>query len=295
MINVISRRKRLFQLLGTGIVVVLLALYIGIPMIMAIAAVIPENRTAGEAPQGFRELTLNRHDGLRLAAWYAETQNGTVVILVHGAAGGRNSIRDYATMLYENGFGALALNVHGHDESEGDINRLGWNASPDIGAALDFLSQQDAVQKIAGLGLSMGGEILLGAASSYPEIKAIVAEGATLRGANDYLSLPSNRPLYRSFTHRVFSFMVGIVSGDTQPDPTLLQSIKAAESTSFLFIAAGTNETEIAYNSLFYEGAENRSQLWIIAEVGHTGGYSHNPQEYEQHLLDFFNAVLTEQ
>ena len=86
--------------------------------------------------------------------------------------------------------------------------------------------------------------------------------------------------------------MVGIFSGDVQPEPTLLQSIQAAESTSFLFIAAGTNETEIAYNSLFHQAVSERSRLWIIPNVGHTSGFGSDPAQYEQQVVDFFNSVL---
>jgi uncharacterized protein len=200
-------------------------------------------------------------------------------------------VGDYATMLRDNGYGVLALSVHGYDDSEGCINRRGWNGTPDIASAVEFLSGRDEVTSIGGLGLSMGGEILLGAASEYPAIEAIVAEGATLRGVNDYLSLPSNRPLYRNFTHRVFTFMVGVFSDDAQPELTLVQSIEAAQSTSFLFIAAGTDETEIAYNTLFHESASQRSHLWIIADAAHTGGYSHDSEQYEQQVVDFFNRV----
>ena len=285
-------RKRLMQIVVLLIFAVLIALYIGFPTAMAVAAIVPENGTAGELPTGFGEVVLTRQDGLRLGAWYAEPQNGTVIILVHGAGSGRSSVRDYATMLRDNGYGVLALSVHGYDESEGRINRLGWNATPDIGAAVDFLNGRDEVTSIGGLGLSMGGEILLGAASTYPSIQAIATEGATLRGVNDYLSLPSNRPLYRNFTHRVFTFMVGVFSGDEQPQPTLVQSIESAQSTSFLFIAAGTDATEIDYNTLFHEAASERSHLWVIADAAHTGGYSHDPQQYEQQVADFFNQVF---
>ena len=291
----LSIRKRLLQITLILIIVLLIALYIGFPTAMAMAAIAPDEGNAGEVPAVFTEVTLTRRDGLQLGAWYAEPQNGVVIILVHGAGSGRNSVREYATLLQENGFGVLALSVHGYDDSEGHINRLGWNGTPDIGAAVDFLTGREGVESIGGLGLSMGGEILLGAASEYPTIQASAVEGATLRGFNDYVSLPSNRPLYRNFTHRVFTFMVGILSGDEQPEPTLLQSVQAAESTSFLFIAAGTDETEIAYNSLFDQAVSERSRLWIIPNVGHTGGYRYDPEGYTQQLVEFFSDALVAQ
>jgi len=49
----------------------------------------------------------------------------------------------------------------------------------------------------------MGGEVLLGAASQYPSITAIAADGATRRSTEELLALESERPLVRNFTARV--------------------------------------------------------------------------------------------
>lgn len=286
------KRRRLFRVIGLVIILVIIALYIGLPTIMAVAALAPDHSSAGEPPDGFREITLETDDGVRLAGWYAEPENGAVIIVVHGAGGGRSSVRSHATMLHDNGFGVLALNMRGYGDSEGGINRLGWMGTHDIGAAVVFLSQRDEVETIGGLGLSMGGEILLGAASTYPELQAIAVEGATHRSVEEYMALPRNHPLYRNFTHRVFTFMVSLFSGDVQPDPALLTSIEQAEATTFLFIAAGNEDDEIDYNTLFHEVTSDRSSLWIIPGIGHTGGYGNVPDLYETQVISFFSKHL---
>ncbi len=287
-----SNRRSVFRILGIVLILVVIVLYIGFPSVMAVAVILPSGGSAGEPPEGFADVTLTTQDGLNLVAWYAEPQNGTVIILVHGAGGGRGSLRGHATMLYENGFGVLALNLRGFGDSDGRINRLGWNGTHDIGAAVDYLSGREGVEAIGGLGLSLGGEVLLGAASTYPAIQAVIADGATFRTVREYTSLPANRPLYRSFSQHVFSFMVSVFTGDEPPKPLLLESIQAAETKSFMFIAAGKDSTEVAYNEFFQETIPDRSAVWVIPDVGHTGGFSHDPVEYEQQVLSFFNEVF---
>lgn len=287
-----KNRKRTLRTLGVITVVVILGLYIGFPTVLAIATILPENESSGDPPDGFIAVTFKTEDGVQLSAWYAAPQNGAVIILVHGAGSGRDGVRSYATLLRDNGFGVLAVNMRGFGDSEGDINRLGWQGTTDIGAAIEYLDARPEAEGLGGLGISMGAEILLGASSTYPALKAVVSDGATYRSVDEYRSLPENRSLYRSFTHGVFTFMVGVLSGDEAPDPTLLASIEQASNTQFLFIAAGKDNTEIDYNRLFHESTADRSTLWIIDGVGHTGGFDHDPNIYERRVIDFFTSTL---
>ncbi|MFN8418450.1 MAG: alpha/beta fold hydrolase [Anaerolineae bacterium] len=283
--------SRLIRVSAILIVLLLVALYIGLPTAMAIVAIVPDNNVAGSPPSGFALVELHTTDAVKLRAWYAEPQNGFVIILVHGSGGGRNTVRSYAEMLRDNGYGVLAVSMRGYEDSEGRINRLGWKGTFDIEAAVEYLLLQPAVRAIGALGFSMGGEILLGAASNCTAIQAIAVEGATSRDVNEFTSLPMNMPWYRNFTHRVFSFMVGIMSGDEMPPP-LAESIVAAKNTSFLFIAAGNNGDEVAFNQFFYNSTSSRSAIWIVPNVDHTGGFSRDPKEYEQRIVGFFNTTL---
>lgn len=274
------------------IVLLLVTLYVVYPTALAVVTVIPDNGSVGAPPDGFTSAVLTTEDNIQLGAWYAPPQNGTVILLAHGAGGGRESVTPYATLLRENGFGVLAMNMRGYGDSEGRINRRGWSGTRDVMAAVEFVKGQSADFKIGGFGLSMGGEILLGAASACPEIRAIAADGATFRAVNEYTALPMNLPLYRNFTTGMYSFIVGVLSGEAQPNPQLIESISAAETTSFLFIAAGDDDDEIAFNQLFQETVAERGSLWIVPGVGHTGGYAADPDAYERRIVDFFTATL---
>ena len=203
----------------------------------------------------------------------------------------RQSLLPYTAMLARHGYGVLAVDLRGHGASGGKTNRFGWQGSRDVGAAVAFLQTRPEVQFIGGLGISMGGEVLLGAASQYPAMRAIVADGATRRSTEELLALPSERPLVRNFTARVMFAAVQLFSGESPPQP-LLDSMLAAPSTLFLFIAAGSNKMETAFNQLFANALGSRASLWIAPETEHTGAFSRYPQEYERRVIDFFDSVL---
>ncbi len=284
-------RKRIIRWLVIGVLIVIVGLYLVMPVGMGVYAVFPYHRSVGAAPDGFETITLTAEDGVDLAAWYAAPDNGIAIIVLHGGGGSREDMRGQATMLAGYGYGVLALDVRGHGESEGTVNRLGWEGTKDVGAAVAFLNAQPDVEVIGGLGSSMGAEVLLGAALAYPDVRAIVADGATQRCLDELRALESERPLYRNFTARVFFATVELLSGDEPPKP-LLDSMIDAESTQFLLIAGGADDQEVDFNELFAETVSPRADLWIAPDASHTQAFRKYRDEYEQRVFAFFEAEL---
>jgi pimeloyl-ACP methyl ester carboxylesterase len=277
--------------LGIAIGIIIVVLYVLFPVGMGIAAIIPAQSAVGNPPEGFEEITLITDDGIQLEGWYSPPQNGMAIILLHGSGGSRESVRSYIDILTGNGYGVLALDQRGHGESGGKTGRLGWEGTSDVGAAVAFLENQPEVKHIGGLGISMGGEVLLGAASTYPQIEMIVTDGATRRSLNELLALESERPLVRNYTARVMFATVQVIDGIKPPSP-LLESIKEAETTRFLFIAAGNNEMEVAFNRMFKEILGSRADLWIAPNSEHTTAVQDYPEEYEKVITSFFSLDL---
>lgn len=289
------RRWRLLRWLIFVLLVLAFVLYIGLPVGLGVYVVFPYQQGVGATPPGFETVSLSTDDGVTLAAWYHPSANGAAVILIHGAGGSREDVRAYARLLADQQYGVLALDLRGHGASDGKTNRLGWQGTRDVGAAVAFLQAQDGVQAIGGLGLSLGGEVLLGAASTYPLVRAIAADGATHRSMDELLALPSERPLYRNFTARVFHATVRLLSGTHPPQPPLLQSMRESGATRFLLIAGGSDRQEVAYNELFAHELGARATLWVAPDAPHTGAFERYPDEYAERLLAFFAGALVEQ
>ncbi len=287
----ISSKVRIRQTiygLGIAIGIIIFILYVLFPVGMGIAALIPAHTPVGNPPEGFEEVTLLTDDGIQLEGWYQSPQNGTVVIVLHGSGGSRESVLPYIRLLTRSGYGVLAVDQRGHGESGGRTNRLGWQGTADVGAAVAYLENQPDVNHIGGLGISMGGEVLLGAASTYPQIEKIVADGATRRSLSELLALESERPLVRNYTARVMFATVQVIGG-TKPPFSLIDSIVKVENTKFLFIAAGKNEMEVAFNRMFYNQVGENSYLWISKGSEHTTAIQDNPAEYEAEMVQFFD------
>jgi hypothetical protein len=124
-------------------------------------------------------VTLETGDGLELEGWYVPSKNRAAVIVVPGRSGTQNQAR----MLARHGYGVLLYDRRGEGESEGDPNGFGWDFDKDIRAGIDFLKQRADVdpQRIGGLGLSVGGEMMLQTAADTRELAAVVSEGAGAR------------------------------------------------------------------------------------------------------------------
>lgn len=287
-----SPLKRGLRWIGIIFGTLIVLLYIGLPVGSGVLAVFPGRSGVGSLPEGYETVMLHTSDGLDLTGWYKKPTNGAVIILLHEAGGSREGVRAYANLLAKHGYGVLSFDLRGHGESQGRTNRLGWRDTLDVGAAIEFLQDREGVERIGALGISMGGEGLLGAASQYSMIQAIAADGATRRSTQELLALKSERPLVRNFTARVMYLTVQILSGEQPPQPTLLESMLNSENTRFFLIAGGAKELEVSFNQMFKEQLGERAELWIAPEAAHVGALALYPQEYEQRLVEFFNSYL---
>lgn len=285
----LSRRLLRWILLLLGLL--LFADFVLLPLGIAIYAASPASADVGAPPDGFTELTLTTSDGVPLAAWYAPTTNGAAVILIHGSGGSREDIREHALTLAQNGFGVLAFDGRGAGESGGRSNRYGWNGTRDVGAAVGYLAAQPDVSAIGGWGISLGGEMLLGAAGAYPQLAAIVADGATERCAEEKFDLESARAPLVQFHVGLTYALVGLLTGDRPPTP-MLASIRASDHVRLLLVAAQNVPDEISYAGLYATAAPGRTARWVAPDVGHTGAWNAYRSEYTARVLDFFNRHL---
>jgi uncharacterized protein len=194
-------------------------------------------------------------------------------------------------MLIRHGYGVLLFDPRGTSASEGDPYR--YAGGRDVKAALAFLRSRPEVDpdRIGGLGLSLGGELLLETAGETDQLKAVVAEGAGLRSIREHLDKPGARkwlalPVYTTYTAAIAVF------SNHSPPPDLKELVgRIAPRPVFLIYARnGLGGEEL--NRQFYAAAGEPKTLWEISDAGHTGGLDAHPEEYERRVITFFDDAL---
>ena len=237
------------------------------------------------------EVAIETEDGQELSAWYVPSRNRAAVVLSHGSGGSRERVAAHARMLARRGYGVLAIDNPGNGESHGHSNGLGYNAQPAVDAALGWLSRRPDVdpQRIAGLGTSLGAEVLLEAAARDPRLRAVVADGPTRPMDGQRVSDPA---LPERAFGAVWLQAVRAVSGMREA-PSLTGLMPRIAPRPVLLIAGGVGAPdEIPANRAYRDAGGPTTQLWELPDAGHTGGLRTHPAAYEQRTTTFLDRAL---
>ena len=239
----------------------------------------------------YERVSFETSDGLELAGWYVPSKNGAAVI----AFPGRNGPQAHTRMLVRHGYGVLLFDRRGQGESEGDPNGFGWEGEKDVKAAIAFLQRRPDVdpERIGGLGLSVGGELMLQAAAETDALKAVVSEGAGSRSVGEFREMPG-----ATLPTHVLETMIttGLTLFSNSPPPPLMQDMigRIAPRPVFLIWATHGVDTEVL-NEKYFERAGEPKTLWEIPDAKHVGGLAARPPEYERRVVGFFDRALLDE
>jgi uncharacterized protein len=228
--------------------------------------------------------------GHTLAGWYVGSRNGAAVLVVHGSGGSRAATARHVELLARHGYGVLAIDLPGNGESSGRPSGFGSNAQPALAVALDWLAARPAVRdgRIAGLGLSLGAEVLLERAARDGRLRAVVADGATR-------PMDADRVTDRGPVERIATWL-GLqadraISGTRQPG-SLADLMPRIAPRPVLLIAAGDAPPEVPANRLYRRAGGPHVTLWELPGVGHTRGLAARPAVYERRVAGFLDGAL---
>jgi uncharacterized protein len=291
-----TRRWWRLALVPVGLVAVVVT---GSTAIAVMASVVPPTalgpRTPADLGLSYEDVTLTTSDGVRLSAWYVPSHNGAAVVALHGSGSTRTAVLPQAKVLADHGYGVLLLDARGHGDSEGRGMDLGWYGELDVAAAVDHLVARQHVDRdrIGLLGESMGGEEAVGAAGADPRIRAVVAEGATGRTAEDKAAwLPGgvSGTLQRGIDHLTF-LLTDLLTPAPHPQP-LVASVRDASGTRFLLVTAGSRPDEAVAAAVLRNAAPDRVEVWTVPGAGHTGGLEADADAWTQRVTAFLDRTL---
>jgi dienelactone hydrolase len=288
--TVLWRSRRMDRRTPLIAVAALLGIYfVVLPLALAIVVNHKARSAVEPADLGapYRSIALTTEDGLRLAGWYAPSRNGATVIVFPGR---RGPVR-HARLLARHGYGVLMLDRRGEGESEGDYNARGWGGEPDLEAAIDYLAARHQ-DRIGGLGLSVGGELLLQTAARDPRLRAVVSEGAGRQSLADQLQTPDVPKAIRWLSPMTIETAAGVVLANRMPPGGLVDALPRIAPRPVLLISGGHGSADEELNSVYRDAGGPTVTHWEIAEAGHTGGLAAVPDEYERRVVGFFDQAL---
>jgi hypothetical protein len=250
-------------------------------------AVVPPNQL-GVPHEDVRFTTA---DGLELQGWYIPSRNGAAVI----AFPGRNGPQRQARMLARHGYGVLLFDRRGEGRSDGDPNSWGWGGDADVKAAIAYLQRRPDVDpdRIGGIGLSVGGEMMIETAAETDELAAVVSEGAgarTMAEEMDYDQGGINKALGTLVSASKTASIA--VFSNTAPPTNLKVLAGRISPQSMLLIAAPNSGHGEELNRGYARAAGDSATLWEIPESAHVGGLRARPDEYERRVVGFFDEEL---
>jgi MYXO-CTERM domain-containing protein len=277
-----------------ALLVVAAALVTSVVLFPVAVGYIATHATHAEVPRAdlgapVEDVTLTTSDGLRLKGWYVLSRNGAAVISFPGR---QPSAQRRARLLVRHGYGVLLLDRRGEGASEGDPNLFGWEGERDILAAVAFLEGRPDVdpQRIGGIGLSVGGEMMIAAAARSTALKAIVSEGASARSVRDVVANPGTT-WQDVLGNGVATAATALFSN--RPPPEDLKSLVPRISGAALFVYGQRGQpAEKPANETFYAVAHSPKGLWEVPGSGHVGGIDARPREYERRVVGFFDRTL---
>ena len=237
--------------------------------------------------------------GSVLHAWLARGRKAHgAVLLLHGMGANRASMLARARFLHARGYTVLAPDFQAHGESPGNHITFGARESLDAAAALSYLRRTAEGERIAVIGVSMGGAAaLLGDArngadalvleSVYPTLNDAVADRLTVwLGPLGFLGRALAPALIGSVGPRI-----GVRADSLRP----IARIGAFDKPLLLLTGTEDRYTPVSEARALFACARAPKQYWEVIGAGHQDLHDYAPAEYEQ-LVDGFlaSAVSTD-
>ena len=141
----------------------------------------PRDPNAGQA--------VETSDGIGIAGWYIPAGNGSpptgpTVVLAHGYGQNKSAMLEVAELLHDR-YNLVLLDFRNHGQSTGTQTTQGVLEANDLSAVIDWVRHTKKPERLAILGVSMGGASALHEAVNDRSVDALILESthATLANA----------------------------------------------------------------------------------------------------------------
>jgi dipeptidyl aminopeptidase/acylaminoacyl peptidase len=244
----------------------------------------------------WREVRVNARDGVGLDAWLftPRSPNGAAVIALHGVGDTRVGMLGHADFLLRAGYTVLTPDCRGHGASGGDVITYGVREAGDVRVWADWLARLPGIDRVYGVGQSMGASILLESLGIETRFRAVAADCpfATFREiAGDRLAQQGAIGALASWPLVNLGFVYararyGVNLWDASPSEAVRRTRVP------VLLIHGTGDTNIVPRHSRELHALNpaATELWEVAGAGHIASLGTAREEYVRRVTRWFDG-----
>jgi uncharacterized protein len=237
-----------------------------------------------------KPVAIPSSSGATLAGWFLPGAGRGAVLLLHGVKSNRLVLVDRMRFLRDSGYSTLAIDFQAHGESTGDEITFGRLESLDARSALKWLRARLPGERVAVLGISMGGAAAL--IGEPIEADAVIVESAF----PDFEAVVSNRlalilgPPGRIFTPFALAPMrlAGIDASKLRP----IDDIARLHAPVFVMTGAEDRKTTVEDARALFAKANPPKLYWETPGAGHIDLAFAGGAAYRERLLSFLDSTL---
>jgi uncharacterized protein len=258
------------------------------------ASILEGRALASAAGATVEEVRIRAADDVQLEGWLFTPShpNGAAVIALHGVADTRLGMMAHARFLLEAGYSVLTPDSRGHGASGGSLITYGVREAGDVRRWADLLLARPGIERLYGLGQSMGAAILIQSLACEPRFRALAADCSfatfeevaldrvSQRGAPKVLAWPV---VELGFVYARARYGVNLWSAS--PTATL----RGSRVPVLLIHGTADSNIPIRHSRELHAADPSGSELWEVEGAAHVASIGRAPG-YGRKVTAFFAA-----
>lgn len=237
------------------------------------------------------DVEIRAADGIALRASFFEApEGGDCVIVLHGIADSRTAGIGFAPMFLAAGYSVLAPDLRAHGTSGGNRTTYGILERDDTRRWAAWLRGRGC-DRLFGLGVSLGGAILIQAATEPGIFDAIAAECSyrSFRAVAEHrVAQRLPRAVARGVVDTGFRYArvrYGLDLEEASPE----NAARSLEAPLLLIHGLADTETPPDHSRAIAAAAP-RSELWLVPGARHVMASATAPSEYRARVIGWFDT-----
>lgn len=244
-------------------------------------------------PYPYESIEISKAQGTTLKAWlFLSSETAPIVLVLHGVRGSRKTMESRAALLRSHGYSVLLLDLQAHGESQGNYISFGFLESNDVRRAVHYLKQRFPNNKLAALGVSLGGAACL--VGKQPlQVDALVLEAVFSNISN---AIKNRIEIKLGRYVRWLSFLMTVqLRLRYGIDPNKLSPVSEISKYHgpVLLIAGELDQhTKLEESKRIYNNANEPKQLWVVKNAAHVDYYQYDKLMYKKVVIEFLHKHL---